>query len=423
MALIRRLSWWVVLFAVFLPVRGQEPEPPAKRVAVLYFEDRSGFDSPGGCGLPLGPLGRLFGSGRRAQERWNLSVGFRDMLVSTLQEAYGYAPVPPREVVQAFQELKIEPKQLKDVEVRRRLAERLNADVLLVGTIQKFKQERARGMYRRDIRGASDSQLLAGGAGAIGVMGAYYTASIEVDVIAYHRSGGELFSDRIEESKSHRAGAVLSGPIEASISGEGTRVYVSNEEVVNTAQERPVITSHEVMEHVRFGTPGWDRPWQPGAPPNYRDTLLGHVTQQVMDRIVQELRDQIGPALPGTESSEAAVLPAEGNIPFLLQESGDIFVNLGSDVDLRPGERLRVYRPGEIIRDLETGEELGRAETEVGLLEVIEVLRPKLSRTRIVRGEAKQGDIVRTVAPKLPAAASSSAEGDPSSPPSEGESR
>ena len=43
-----------------------------KRIAVLYFEDDSRFDSPTGCGCVPGFIGNIISS----KKRWDLEAGF-----------------------------------------------------------------------------------------------------------------------------------------------------------------------------------------------------------------------------------------------------------------------------------------------------------------------------------------------------------
>ena len=46
---------------------------PKKRVAVLYFEDNSRFDSPTGCGCIPGFIGNIFST----KKRWDLEAWIR----------------------------------------------------------------------------------------------------------------------------------------------------------------------------------------------------------------------------------------------------------------------------------------------------------------------------------------------------------
>jgi len=391
----RLAAWWTLLFALIGTVLFAST--PSKRVAVLYFDDKSGFDAPSGCGcLPLGPLDFLFGRTKRQREYWNLEVGFRDMLLTTLRDAPGYEPVMPDEVMTAYAELGIDQKSLKNPEVRAKLAEKLNADILVIGKIRKFKQERAQGLYRRDVSGRATAGVgtVTGGTGSIGVMGSYYDARISVDFVAYARTGAEVLATEVAASNSYQGGAVRSGPLQARIDGEGAQMYLGAEQIIRRRTKPPVVR-HEVLDQIKFGVPGWDDTPKEGDFPNYRETLLGRTTQEVMDEFVEKLRERVGPPLEDLEEEERPL--AVGNIPFVLEETGDIFVNLGTAAKLRPGDRLRVFREVEVIRDLDTGEKLGAIEKEVGLLEVVEVVRPKLSKTRLLSGEARKGDIVKTI--------------------------
>ena len=48
-----------------------------KRIAVIYFEDHSRFDSPTGCGCVPGFIGNMFGT----KKRWDLGAGFPKCLI------------------------------------------------------------------------------------------------------------------------------------------------------------------------------------------------------------------------------------------------------------------------------------------------------------------------------------------------------
>jgi hypothetical protein len=384
-----------------------------RRVAVVFFEDKSGFDAPAGCGcLPLGPLASLFGKARRHRERWNLESGFRDMLVGTLSDARGYVAIPPPEVMSAFAELGVERRDFKREDVRMRLADALDAHALVTARIRKFKQERIRGIIQRRIvdQGVSPSDLVQGrraqgGArglsASVGAAGSYYRATVEADLTVYGLGGKEVVVSRVEASDAYEGGTVVSGPIEATVSGEGATAYIGGQRILGPSKPSPVVR-HEVLDRVKFGTPGWDAPAPEGAIPNYRDTLLGRVTQQLMDRIVEKLRDRIGPTLDELGPEEPAQQVA-GKVVFFHEETGDLYIDLGTAARLSPGQRLRVYKVGLEVKDPDTGEVLGSLEEAAGVVEVVEVLRPRLSKVRVVSGEAAVRDVVRTLAPKTEA--------------------
>lgn len=373
-----------------------------KRVAILYFEDDSGFDSPAGCGfIPLGPLGRLFGKTKKQREDWNLEVGFRDLFVTTIQDSPGYEIVTPDEVMVAFAELGVSKRDLRRKDVRLSVADKVRASVLVTATIRKFRQERARGIIERDISGSGAAAVISGGGSlstSVGAAANFYRASVSTEFVVYGVTGDEAFAANVEKSENYQGGTFRSGPLQASVSDDGARALVGSQEIISPGKVPPVVR-HEVLEHVKFGTPGWDAPRVEDGPPNFRQTLLGQVTQEVMTGFVARMRDQIGPSLeevtPPADAAESI-----GKVILNPENSTDFYVNLGTAAGLRPGDRLRLLRPGEEIRDIDTGEVLGTFETEIGSLDVVEVLRPKLSRTRVASGEARVGDIVKTIPPQ-----------------------
>lgn len=73
-----------------------------------------------------------------------------------------------------------------------------------------------------------------------------------------------------------------------------------------------------------------------------------------------------------------------------------VFINRGKDGGLKVGEVLKVFRPGEILIDPDTGENLGSMESEVGLVKV-DRINPKFTIAIITKEEdgIRKGDIVR----------------------------
>jgi hypothetical protein len=369
-----------------------------KRVAVLSFEDKSGFDSPDGCGcLPTGPFGWLFGKSRRQREVWNLGVGFQDMLLTTFQNAPGYEIVTADELLTALGELGIQRRDLRRKEARLQLCDRLNASFLVTGTIRTFKQERARGIIERDLSGGTGSAVVAGAGGlstSIGATANFYRASVAVDFVAYGVTGEEAFASSLSESENYQLGAILSGPLEARISDEGASAYIGSQPLI-PSDKAPPIVRHETLDRVKFGTPGWDSPPKSADEPTYRRTLLGRVTQNVLNAFVEKTRERVGPALEDVLPKEVTLVV--GKVVMKPENSPDFYVNLGVSAGIRNGDRLRVFQPGDDIKDPETGEVLGSLETEAGLVEVVEVMRPKLSRVRVVSGDVALNYIVKTI--------------------------
>ncbi len=366
-----------------------EDESFNKRFAVLEFQDSSGFDSPRGCGcIPMGPLDRLFGRSRGARERWDLAAGFRDMLTTTLENAYRYEPISPEEMNAALDELKLNPKDLKKEEARKRLAAHLGADALLTGKIEKFKQDR--------LRGTTAGQMGGGGTisatGRVGVEAAHYRASTRLHFTAYGPEGDELLSTRIDETATYSIGSAQTGPLSTSLDNQGASARVGSQAAV-APKQRPPVVEYRILNKVKFGVKGWDAPEKLGSPPNYRRTLLGIVTAKTLNSAVAQLRERIGPALPEETAEEPARETLIGKIAFVQEK--EIYINLGGKHKVKAGDMFRVFREGEPVLDPDTGEKIGAVEKQIGTIRVEETMRPAMSRAVLVSGEALRGDIVR----------------------------
>ncbi|HIE04333.1 MAG TPA: hypothetical protein EYP61_06195 [Candidatus Latescibacteria bacterium] len=117
----------------------------------------------------------------------------------------------------------------------------------------------------------------------------------------------------------------------------------------------------------------------------FRRTILGRALEEAIAGFVTEL----GKVLPASEHLRRKAL-------VVLVEDGVVYLNLGYEDGVRPGDRFWVYKEGEIIRDPVTGEVLGRADAKkVGEVQVTEVKAPHLSKARLVRGRAEKGNELR----------------------------
>ncbi|MCF6338967.1 MAG: CsgG/HfaB family protein [Gammaproteobacteria bacterium] len=74
-----------------------------------------------------------------------------------------------------------------------------------------------------------------------------------------------------------------------------------------------------------------------------------------------------------------------------------VYINRGSGVDFEVGDHLSVLAQGEGLIDPDTGESLGSAEEEVGVVEVTSI-QQKFSKAKIISGEKniKKGALVRS---------------------------
>ena len=199
---------------------------PKKRIAVLYFEDHSRFDSPTGCGCIPGFIGNLFGT----KKRWDLEAGFAKMLNRKLVETNMYEPVSKDELLDAMALMTLSRHGLKKLnqEQRATLAKHLNADVIVVGDIQKFNQERLRTNASRTLReGGREAQRGSASASYLApviLRGSLHRATIKLNMKFYNTSGNPVAEPRISASRDHSYLGTKFASLEASRTEEGTNL-------------------------------------------------------------------------------------------------------------------------------------------------------------------------------------------------------
>jgi curli biogenesis system outer membrane secretion channel CsgG len=106
----------------------------------------------------------------------------------------------------------------------------------------------------------------------------------------------------------------------------------------------------------------------------------------------------VGDLIDGfTTRSVAAIVSRLYPIKVLaMGQDGILYLNRGADGNVVQGDRFNLMRPGDEMIDPDTGRSFGRAETNVGLIEVVDVEATR-ARARIVSGgDARTGDVLRT---------------------------
>lgn len=375
----------------------------SKRIAVLYFNDYSQFDSPTGCGCIPGVIGEIFSGKKRL---WDLKAGFTELLNRKLDTTGVYEPIMQDEILDAMKSLEVSRKDVrKKAGVRKSLAERLQAEVLVVGNIRKFGQERARANASQSLRGQQSTQGLgASFLAGVQVLGYVYTARIKLEMQFYGASGREVAAPQLSAMRKHQLGGAKFAQFEAIATEEGTELNYGLSPRAKR-KVRPIVRPGEVSS-IAFGTPEYDQ------------TLLGMATDDVLLKVIKRLRKNVGPdfMLP-TEIAEqerkiresrAALRPSSGPITGTLihVDPGDqkeAYINVGSAKGIQVRQRLVVYTKGEPLKDPDTGEVLDFILKKVGKVEVEDVQSDRVSRVNIIEGfgEVKKGDKVRAVADTL----------------------
>ena len=376
---------------------------PKKRIAVLYFEDHSRFDSPTGCGCIPSFIGNLIST----KKRWDLEAGFAKMLNRKLVETNMYEPVSKDELLDAMALMTLSRHGLKKLnqEQRAELAKHLNADVIVVGDIQKFNQERFRTNASRTLR-ESGREAQRGPVGAsyiapVILRGSIHRATIKLNMKFYNASGNTVVEPRISASRDHNYLGTKVASLEASRTEEGTNLTFGQTTESQRKNPRPIVKPVELNE-IQFASAEYDR------------TLFGIVTNEALIKVVLALRDSVGPNFitpwePKTATAKevqgkptaAPGEPIKGNIVHVDEPPDDIYVDIGSNWDIAINQEFDVYTKGKPVRDLNTGEILTYVPKQIGRIAVSEILNDKVSIFRVIEMTEpfKKGDTVREITP------------------------
>lgn len=373
----------------------------SKRVVVLYFEDHSRFDHPTGCGcIPTGPFSGLFG-GRKHHKRWHLKEGFTELLNRKLGKSEIYEPVSQDELLDAMAELGLSRRGLRsDSKKRAQLAKLLKVEALIAGDIRKFNQERVKANAGRLIRqGAQGFQnATANYVGGVQVRGSLYIASIQLEMQLFGTSGDEIGNPKIAARKQHQLGGLTMGPLDGVITEQGTELQFGQSPGLKR-KPRPIVAPAE-LNQIEFGSERYDK------------TLFGMATDDALNKVVLALRENIGPALPGSDAMvqnqtsksgqpapQASII--QGSIIYVdSKDPENTYINIGSDKGVTLDQQLRVYTIESLV-DPDTGDVLGVVPKPVGIVKVVEVQTDRLSRVQIIEGfgKIKKGDRVKQEKP------------------------
>ena len=393
---------------------------PKKRVAVLYFEDNSRFDSSTGCGCIPGFIGKIFGT----KKRWDLEAGFAKMLNRKLVETNVYEPVTTDELLDAMAQMTLSRHNLKRLkqEQRATLAKHLNADVIVLGNIRKFNQERIRANASRTLREGGREAPQRGTASytaPVILRGSLHRVTIKLDLKFYNASGETVAEPRIAATRDHSYAGTRFASLEASVTEEGTNLTLGQTSDKQRQNPRPIIKPTE-LNKVKFATTqvDWDNQSDEDKskhPHHYDETLFGMVTNETLIKTVLALRDNIGPnfitpwesklatAEKGKKTPpKAADGPIKGQILYV--DSDIIYVNIGSDKGIAINQEFTVSTKGKPVRDIDTGEILTYVPKPIGTLAVSEVQTDKVSIFRVVEitEPLKRGDVVTEITSELP---------------------
>lgn len=390
-----------ILFAVAedADTTSEEPHPSTKRIAVLYFEDNSNFDSSTGCGCVPNFIGRIFGT----KKKWNLETGFVTILNRRLAETTIYQPVSKDKLLDAMAQMTLSPHRLKnlDKEQRAEFAKLVNADVIVLGEIKDFSPTRMRANASRTLRegGKEANNISASYRTGFAVMGYIYRALVKLNAKFYDASGNEIATIPINVKRYHRlAGTQVSG-LEASITESGTHLRFGQMSEQHGNNVRPIVKRKELDKIKRITAPEFDR------------TLIGIATNEALIKVVLAIRDNYGPNFitpwevnpENTEEKQKVdeeALKRPIKVTYVDSENANmIYINAGSARNLAIGQQFAVFTRGEPIRDIDTGEILDYAPKRIATVAVNEIRNDRLAVVKVIEqeGELKRGDMLKTI--------------------------
>ena len=373
-----------------------------KRVAILSFEDHSRFDSPTGCGcIPTGGLiGKIFGGTKRRTD-WDLSSGFRILLNRKLAQTQVYEPITQDEIMDGMAKLRISRKSvISSAKSRDKLLKELNAEVIIIGDVRKFNQERVRANASRSLiegstgsAGKSMHNMPLGYMTGYQMVGYAYFATVNLNADFFGVSGEKIATRKVSARKQHQLGGAKIAAFEAITTEQGSEFRLGQSPKSEEKKKLRPIVNPALLRKIGFGSPTFDR------------TLFGLATDEALEKIVLALREIIGPELitdnlnTGSKNLQKPVTKAiAGKIIYADPENPDqCYINIGSAQNVAVQQKLEVITAEPLV-DPDTSEVLGYLSKKIGMIEVTEIQTDRLSKVRIIEGfgKIKKGDEVKT---------------------------
>jgi len=373
-----------------------------KRVAILSFEDHSRFDSPTGCGcIPTGGLiGKIFGGTKRRTD-WDLSSGFRILLNRKLAETEVYEPITQDEIMDGMAKLRISRKSvMSSAKSRDKLLKELNAEVIIIGDVRKFNQERVRANASRSLiegstgsAGKSMHNMPLGYMTGYQMVGYAYFATVNLNADFFGVSGEKIATRKVSARKQHQLGGAKIAAFEAITTEQGSEFRLGQSPKSEEKKKLRPIVNPALLRKIGFGSPTFDR------------TLFGLATDEALEKIVLALREIIGPELitdnlnTGSKNLQKPVTKEiAGKIIYADPENPDqCYINIGSAQNVAVQQKLEVITAEPLV-DPDTNEVLGYLSKKIGMIEVTEIQTDRLSKVRIIEGfgKIKKGDEVKT---------------------------
>ena len=369
-----------------------------KRVVVLAFEDHSRFDSPTGCGcIPTGGvLGKIFGGTKRRTD-WDLSAGFRVLLNRKLAQTQVYEPITQDEIMDVMAKLRISRKSvMSSAKSRDQLLKELTAEVIIIGDVRKFNQERVRANASRSLiegstgsAGRNTHNMPLGYMTGYQMVGYLYSAVVNLNADFFGIEGRKIATRKVSARIQHQLGGAKIAAFEAITTEQGSEFRLGQSPKSEEKKKLRPIVNPALLRKIGFGSPTFDR------------TLFGLATAEALEKIVLALREIIGPELitdnlnTGSKNLQKPVTKEiAGKIIYVDPENPDqCYINIGSAQNVAVQQKLEVITAEPLV-DPDTNEVLGYLSKKIGMIEVTEIQTDRLSKVRIIEGfgKIKKGD-------------------------------
>lgn len=338
-----------------------------QKIAVLYFTDRSKFDTGSGCSwFSLGPLNRLFGIGQR-REKWDLSTGFRDLLNESLKSS-GYNIVETSHVDRII-------KESGKANISE-LANKLGADIVVIGDITKFEQRRTRISSQGPTRASTGGEFgmninLMGG-----LAGYYYASTVKARYTIYDSSGNELDNGEASSKKDLQDFYIGIGPL--------SKNYKGGEPISSKEQKesQAPIVDYKKLDAMKFGSDEFKN-----------RTLFGLATMDVINQMVNNIGNFIEPIYQPKVLGKIIYV---GDGKYL--KENEAYIDLGASDGLVVGNKFGVYIEGIALTDPDTAKGQGKLpDKKIGIIKVTKIEADHLSIAEIIEGlgQVSKGNLIK----------------------------
>lgn len=272
---------------------------------------------------------------------WDIGKGISDLLVTRLVKDGTYSVVERKALDAVMAEQNFSNSDRANPNTAAQLGKVLGVDALIIGSITQFGTE-----DKKIGVGGLGGRWGGFGAGKVGTSKG--KAKVVLDARIIDVSTAEILAVAEGAGESKRSGLLLEG---GGAGGGG------------------------------FGAGGIEM-----GSSNFRETILGEATHAAADAVAAQLVAQ-------ADKLPTHVVEVKGQVAHV--DGGMVILNVGSSAGVKVGDKLRVMRVTNTIKDPATGKVLKELTQEVGLVQISEVDAVSATGTLTSGAGVKVGDMVK----------------------------